>query len=728
MKRHLLFLVSGIWLLVSSAFAIIDTNENGLSDLWEKAHNNNELFPATYDPEADSDQDGWTNAEEAAAGTDPADPNPPDGLVRPDTYHSPATYYDPDEDGIPDILTPETITLEWPTIPGKKYTLLVSADLAPGSWLPCGQDSTFIGNGNDVTYGFPTGVSARSFWRIAVTDTDSDDDGLTDAEETELGLDPNNAYSDSDSDGIPDSWEILNGLDPFDANDALLDPDQDGLSNAQEYNEGKNPAVHDVITSIECDWEAVGSGVTQRTYTEGTVEWEGTWSDGTAASEHMAHEEFQHVLAQRNQKSYNDEWITCGESNGGSTENGIMWPHPDKMQNTNGSQDVTLSEPGLITRMTNHSAGKYRVRLARNITTGPKVTERFIVMIYSQPGMTVTPTTSPLELTIEENQQYSQTIEVKSDLPYALIGLVKVKITAVFGMSAEPVGPISSRQILETYLGTIEVGKSGDTWLVKPGTTYFGVEISANKEQFIKALRSPDMTVIFDGHANFGLGPNFSTKTTHKTLADFTRIGSGKTSIPINYRGDGGESDVIQFTNGDGTELPENSQDLAAIDRIYSEGWAYLTVPSDKIIVNPSNYVIQSLGIQRFANIDGKTPGSVFPLQGSGVYGQWHFRDAKEGGKRIVVKTSGADLPTPAYKTFFYNACNSGRDYIESFKYGNFVYTKDTCRVENATTIFVQGILGKKPLRNIMEDLNIPGVGNIPNSGQSPFIYDYKEF
>ncbi|MFN7960816.1 MAG: Ig-like domain-containing protein [Thermoanaerobaculia bacterium] len=39
---------------------------------------------------------------------------------------------------------------------------------------------------------------------------------------------------DSDSDGIPDDLELANGLDPNDPIDALLDPDQDGLSNRQE--------------------------------------------------------------------------------------------------------------------------------------------------------------------------------------------------------------------------------------------------------------------------------------------------------------------------------------------------------------------------------------------------------------------------------------------------------------------------------------------------------------
>ena len=45
-------------------------------------------------------------------------------------------------------------------------------------------------------------------------DDDADDDGLTDAEEAELGTDPNN--KDTDGDTYWDSWEVIEGTDPLD--------------------------------------------------------------------------------------------------------------------------------------------------------------------------------------------------------------------------------------------------------------------------------------------------------------------------------------------------------------------------------------------------------------------------------------------------------------------------------------------------------------------------------
>lgn len=85
-------LLTAVLLPVLSLQAIVDTNENGLSDLWEKQHNDNELFPETFDPDADSDADGWSNAQEAAAGTNPFSTAHPDGHLQPETTHIPETW------------------------------------------------------------------------------------------------------------------------------------------------------------------------------------------------------------------------------------------------------------------------------------------------------------------------------------------------------------------------------------------------------------------------------------------------------------------------------------------------------------------------------------------------------------------------------------------------------------------------------------------------------------
>jgi hypothetical protein len=48
--------------------ALVDDNENSISDLWEKLYNSGQLYPSTFLPEADADGDGFSNIDEATTG------------------------------------------------------------------------------------------------------------------------------------------------------------------------------------------------------------------------------------------------------------------------------------------------------------------------------------------------------------------------------------------------------------------------------------------------------------------------------------------------------------------------------------------------------------------------------------------------------------------------------------------------------------------------------------
>lgn len=265
MNRALLTTLCATVLTVPS-HAQVDTNGNGLSDLWEKLYNNGQLFdPQNPDhaPDGDPDGDGWTNLQEATAGTDPFDPSPPAGFLVPSVSHIPGVFeypappppdpnappppenpFDPNPNPPPPssppvIVEPDQIVLTWPTLVGKTYQVFASIDLTPGSWLPASAE--WIGSGTHLTYQADVLHSDGTrpdtiFWRVGVSDTDSDGDGLTDWEEDQLGTDPQNP--DTDGDGLPDGWEIAHGLDPLDGNDALNHFQNSTITNLAAFLQG----------------------------------------------------------------------------------------------------------------------------------------------------------------------------------------------------------------------------------------------------------------------------------------------------------------------------------------------------------------------------------------------------------------------------------------------------------------------------------------------------------
>ncbi len=90
------------------------------------------------------------------------------------------------------------------------------------------------------------------------TNDDSDNDGLSDSDEVNLYL-SNPINSDSDNDGMPDGWEVTHNFDLLNDNDALLDADDDGITNLEEYSEVTDPndatSTPDVIETLTFSFE-----------------------------------------------------------------------------------------------------------------------------------------------------------------------------------------------------------------------------------------------------------------------------------------------------------------------------------------------------------------------------------------------------------------------------------------------------------------------------------------
>ena len=162
-------LIFGALALSTHALCALDQNANQQSDIWEVHYGALNLQPL-----ADADHDGFSNALESAAGTNPLNP-----LSHPQLDLQAGT--------------PGNVSVLWPSEPGKSYDLYGSPDLSAGSWVLL---DTLTGDGTALLASLTTNNAARWFFKLEATDQDSDGDGLADWEEHRIGFDPLNNHSD----------------------------------------------------------------------------------------------------------------------------------------------------------------------------------------------------------------------------------------------------------------------------------------------------------------------------------------------------------------------------------------------------------------------------------------------------------------------------------------------------------------------------------------------------
>jgi uncharacterized protein (DUF1800 family) len=113
-------------LICSTVFARIDENANGVSDVWETAHG------AAGDLDLDSDGDGFTDRQEAAAGTDPHDGSSFPKMVR----------VAREGEG--------KVSARWPTVAGIRYRVMVSENFS--DWFPIGEPVIGTGGEHEETF------------------------------------------------------------------------------------------------------------------------------------------------------------------------------------------------------------------------------------------------------------------------------------------------------------------------------------------------------------------------------------------------------------------------------------------------------------------------------------------------------------------------------------------------------------------------------------------------
>ena len=168
----------------------IDLNNNGVSDIWEYRFAAIDLVKDEASRNQDFDGDGFTNAQEAALGTNP--------------------FLAESQLGVTLEIAPSSdLLITVPTVFGKSYEIYESEGLAADDWSMA--ISPFEGTGSDVELLFTEDVR-RNFFRTGVSDIDADGDRLTLWEELNVA-----GFSDSDPNSAgttttTDDFEELKGM------------------------------------------------------------------------------------------------------------------------------------------------------------------------------------------------------------------------------------------------------------------------------------------------------------------------------------------------------------------------------------------------------------------------------------------------------------------------------------------------------------------------------------
>ena len=153
---------------------MIDQNHNGMSDIWEWVYGAMGVAPL-----GDADGDGFSNLQEALAGTNPFDSN---------SFPRIAWF----------ATTNGTFQATTVGTPGKVYQLQTVNALGDSNWLV--ETGVVLRAGSSVTLSAPADVSAK-FFRIGISDTNTDGSPMNDWEKYQLGLDPFNPFSNGNLDG-----------------------------------------------------------------------------------------------------------------------------------------------------------------------------------------------------------------------------------------------------------------------------------------------------------------------------------------------------------------------------------------------------------------------------------------------------------------------------------------------------------------------------------------------
>jgi len=246
----------------------------------------------------------------------------------------------------------------------------------------------------------------------------------------------------------------------------------------------------------------------------------------------------------------------------------------------------------------------------------------------------------------------------------------------------------NSSAAVNAYLAQAAIGRSAGTYSVTGAAGLCVVHLVTNQVGFQRALATADANIVYDGHANFGLGPSFRQASGGcRSLADFMNIGEPLVGIDWAYLCyDQGNPDfeVARTDYADDPSTPDE----------YADAWMYYEELPDGAVA------------LRYATTAGTN------------YMRLHFR--RRGFRptrsmhvteeprliRLVVHGGADDLPAQRWRRLFIKSCYSGQYFFNVFRHGTFFYSNNEVISPYPVAAFIKGIVDGLSDRALCRALN----------------------
>jgi hypothetical protein len=224
------------------------------------------------------------------------------------------------------------------------------------------------------------------------------------------------------------------------------------------------------------------------------------------------------------------------------------------------------------------------------------------------------------------------------------------------------------------YLARTSIGSHSSTYIVTGALGACAVHLVTNQSSFQRALATDNANIVYDGHANFGLGPSFLQACGGaRTITDFMNIGEPLVGIDWAYLCYDQGNPNLEIARGDYADDPSTPGE-------YADAWMfYEELPDGAVAL-------------RYATATGHN------------YMRLHFR--RRGFRptrsmhvteeprliRLVVRGGADDLPVQHWRRLFIKSCYSGQYFFNMFRRGTFFYSNNEVISPYPVVAFIKGI------------------------------------